>query len=409
MERPMQTQPAESAGMSSNRLARADTYLAREVADERLPGMIAIAQRRGKCVQHSVQGMMDIEADRGMQADAIFRIYSMTKPVVSLALMMLHDEGRLQLHDPVSRYIPSFAKTKVFSHISENQPIFVEQDPPMTIFHLLTHTAGLSYAGDPWHPADEAFRKSWNKHGFFRRDMALSEMIEHFAALPLRTQPGSAWHYSVATDVLGYLVQVIADMPLADFLRERIFAPLGMVDTGFDIPPEKHSRLCALYRSDEAGLPQRIDHAEAANGDVRLPTACPSGGGGLVSTAADYLRFANMLLNGGELDGARLVGPLTIERMTANAVPQSMLPLKIGIERYGYGFGLGFRIMLDVGRANGYSSIGEYGWSGAANTHVVIDPRQELITLMMTQMWSAEPHRPRSVYPNLVYQAIDSL
>ncbi len=407
MERPMQTQPAESAGMNSQRLARADTYLAREVADERLPGMIAIAQRRGKCVQHSVQGLMDIEADRGMQADAIFRIYSMTKPVVSLALMMLHDEGRLQLHDPVSRYIPSFAKTRVFSHISENQPSFVEQDPPMAVFHLLTHTAGLSYGGDPWHPADKLFREAAAKHGFFARDTQLADMVEAIATLPLRFQPGSNWHYSVASDVVGYLVQVIADMPLADFLRERIFAPLGMVDTGFDIPPEKHSRLCALYRSDQAGLPQRIDHAEAANGDVRLPTACPSGGGGLVSTAKDYLRFANMLLNGGELDGARLAGPITIERMTTNAVPQSMLPLRIGIERYGYGFGLGFRVMVDVGRANGYSSIGEYGWSGAANTHVVIDPRQELITLMMTQMWSAEPHRPRSIYPNLVYQAID--
>ena len=183
-----------------------------------------------------------------------------------------------------------------------------------------------------------------------------------------------------------------------------------MQDTGFAVPPDKHSRLCAIYGSDEAGLPRLIDHAEVANGDVRLPTACPSGGGGLVSTAADYLRFANMLLNGGELDGARLVSPMTIQRMTTNAVPRDdMLPLRIGIERYGYGFGLGFRVMVDVGRANGYSSLGEYGWSGAANTHVVIDPRQELITLMMTQMWSTEPHRPRSIYPNLVYQAIDSL
>ncbi len=402
------TQP-ESVGMSGPRLARADRYLAQEVADERLPGIVALAQRRGEIVHHSVVGMMDIEARRPMQADAIFRIYSMTKPVVSLALMMLHDEGWLQLQDPVSRYLPEFGETKVFSHISENQPVLVEQDPPMTIFHLLTHTAGLSYAGDPWHPADEALRKSWNKHGFFRRDMPLAELIAHLAEQPLRFQPGSSWHYSLASDVVGYLVQVIADMPLEDFLRERIFAPLGMDDTSFSVPPEKVDRLCAIYGSDEAGMPKLIPHGEVANGDVRLPTSCPSGGGGLVSTMADYLRFANMLLNGGELDGTRLVGPLTIERMTANAVPQSMLPLKIGIERYGYGFGLGFRVMVDPGRANGYSSSGEYGWSGVANTHVVIDPRQELITLMMTQMWSEEPHRPRSIYPNLIYQAIDEL
>ena len=405
----MQTAQPESVGMSSQRLARADAYLARAVADERLPGIIALAQRRGKVVHHSVVGMMDIAARRPMQTDAIFRIYSMTKPVVSLALMMLHDEGWLQLHDPVSRYIPAFAKTKVFSHISDNQPIFVDQDPPMTIFHLLTHTAGLSYAGDPWHPADEALRKSWNKHGFFRRDMPLAELIAFIAEQPLRFQPGSDWHYSLASDVVGYLVQLIADMPLEDFLRGRIFAPLGMDDTSFSVPPEKADRLCVIYGSDEAGVPKLIPHDEVANGDVRLPTSCPSGGGGLVSTAADYLRFANMLLNGGELDGARLVSPMTIQRMTTNAVPASMLPLRIGIERYGYGFGLGFRVMLDVGRANGYSTIGEYGWSGAANTHVVIDPRQQLITLMMTQMWSDEPHRPRSIYPNLIYQALDDL
>lgn len=232
-------------------------------------------------------------------------------------------------------------------------------------------------------------------------------MINHFADLPLRFQPGADWQYSVATDVLGYLLQVIADMPLADFLRERIFAPLGMVDTGFQIPPENARRLCAIYGSQASGVPLLIDHAEVANGDVRKPTKCPSGGGGLVSTTADYLRFASMLLNGGELDGARLVSPLTIRRMAANAVPREWLPLRIGVERYGYGFGLGFRVMVDYGRANGYSSPGEFGWAGAASTYFVIDPAEDLLILLMTQMWSAEPHRPRSIVPNLVYQAID--
>ena len=405
----MQTAAPESVGMCSQRLAKADRYLARAVEDERLPGIIALAQRRGEIVHCSVGGMMDIEARRPMQDDAIFRIYSMTKPVVSLALMMLHDEGWLQLHDPVSRYLPAFARTKVFSHISENQPVLVDQDPPMTIFHLLTHTSGLSYGGDPWHPADEAFRKAAERHKFFARDTQLSQMVERIADLPLRFQPGTDWHYSAASDVVGYLVQLIADMPLEDFLRQRIFAPLGMDDTGFSVPLDKADRLCAIYETGADGMPQLIDHADVANGDVRLPTTCPSGGGGLASTAADYLRFANMLLNGGELDGARLVSPMTIKRMTTNAVPREMLPLRIGIERYGYGFGLGFRVMLDVGRANGYSSIGEYGWSGVANTHVVIDPAQQLVTLMMTQMWSEEPHRPRSIYPNLIYQAIEDL
>lgn len=403
----MKVYAAEEAGMCSERLARLDSYLESAVKDDQLPGIIALAQRHGKLVHHSLHGKMDIAAGRPMQADAIFRIYSMTKPIVSLALMMLHDEGKLQLHDQVARYIPSFARTKVYSRVSDGQMRYAEQDPPMTIFHLLTHTAGLSYAGDPWHPADKLLQEAWREHGFFRRDMDLAEMIERIADLPLSFQPGSDWQYSLASDVLGYVVQVIADMPLADFLKERIFAPLGMVDTDFFAPPEKADRLAELYGSAGEVGPVLIAPEEAATGDVRLPTRCPSGGGGLVSTAADYLRFARMLLNEGELDGARLVSPLTIRRMAASAVPREWLPLRIGMERFGYGFGLGFRVMVNYGRANGYSSPGEFGWAGAASTYFVVDPLEDLIILMMTQMWSAEPHRPRSIAPNLVYQAID--
>ena len=277
----------------------------------------------------------------------------------------------------------------------------------MSIFHLLTHTAGLIYGGDPWHPVDELFRNAAQEHGFFLRDMQLSELVSHIADLPLKFQPGSDWQYSVAVDVLGYLLQLIADMPLADLLKKRIFDPLGMSDTDFYVPPEKVDRLAAIYQSPAHYGPILIDPDRVANGDVRVPTSCPSGGGGLVSTMADYLRFASMLLNGGELDGVRIIGPMAIKRMTTNALTDSMTPLRIGVERYGYGFGLGFRVMTDLGGANGYSSLGEYGWSGAANTHVVIDPQEELITLMMTQMWSVESHRPRSIFPNLVYQAID--
>ena len=177
----MKVYAGEEAGMSSKRLARISAYLESEVADDRLPGIIALAQRRGKIIHYSRHGSMDIAAGRPMQDDTLFRIYSMTKPVVSLALMVLHDEGKLQLHDKVARYIPSFAKTKVYSHISENQARLVEQDPPMTIFHLLTHTSGLSYGGDPWHPVDRQFQEAAKQHGFFRRDMQLSQLIEHFA------------------------------------------------------------------------------------------------------------------------------------------------------------------------------------------------------------------------------------
>ncbi len=398
---------AEKVGMSSERLAQVGAYLDRAVENDRLPGVIALAARRGKVVHHSLHGKMDIEAGRQMQADAIFRIYSMTKPVVSLALMMLHDEGRLMLHDPVSRYIPSFGKTKVYSHISDRRLRCVEQDPPMTVFHLLTHTAGLTYGNDTWHPVDVLFQEAAAKNEFFRRDMNLADLVEHLAGLPLRFQPGSDWNYGVATDVVGYLVQLIAEMPLADFLQERIFAPLGMVDTDFYVPPHDVHRLAAEYGVGADGAPSLLDSPTVGLGDARAPTACPSGGGGLASTTADYLRFASMLLNGGELDGARLVSPLTIKRMATNAVPREWLPLRLGVERYGYGFGLGFRVMVDYGRANGYSSPGEFGWAGAASTYFVIDPAEDLLILLMTQMWTEEPHRPRSIVPNLVYQAIN--
>ncbi|MDE2857758.1 MAG: serine hydrolase [Chloroflexota bacterium] len=401
--------PAEDLGMSSERLRRISEYLERGVAGNKLPGIVALAQRRGKLVHHSTHGLMDIEAGRPMEADALFRIYSMTKPIVSLALMMLHDAGRLQLHDPVAKYIPSIGKMKAFSHVSDRVLRTVEQDPPMTVFHLLTHMSGLTYGDDPYHPVDQRFVKASEENGFFRRDMPLEELVAHFADLPLKFQPGGDWNYGVSTDVLGYLLQVIADMPLADFLKRRIFAPLGMADTDFYVPQDQVHRLARIYTSDAIYDPQLLAHDDVALGDVRGPTTCPSGGGGLVSTAVDYLRFATMLINGGELDGARIVSPMTIKRMTTNAVPRAYLPLKVGVERYGYGFGLGFRVMLDVGQANGYSSPGEYGWAGAAATYFVVDPREELVILLMTQMWSTQPHPPRSIVPNLVYQAIDDL
>ena len=405
----MKVHQAEEVGMSSERLARIDRYLEGEVENDRLPGIIALAQRRGKVIHNSIHGNMDIAAKRPMQADTLFRIYSMTKPIVSLALMMLHDEGKLQLHDKVSRYIPSFAKTRVFSHVSESQPQLRQAGPALDrIPYIDTYGRACPMPAIPGIRSTGCISEVLAKSiGFFRRDMPLAELVEHFAELPLSFQPGSSWQYSVATDVVGYLVEVISGMPLADFLKERIFAPLGMVDTDFYVPPEKAGRLAAIYGSPTNVDPQLIDPNEVANGDVRVPTTCPSGGGGLVSSTADYLRFASMLLNGGELDGVRLVSPMTIKRMTTNAVPREMLPLRIGIERYGYGFGLGFRVMVDYGRANGYSSPGEFGWAGAASTYFVIDPQEDLLILMMTQMWCAEPHRPRSIFPNLVYQAID--
>lgn len=240
---------AEKVGMSSERLRRIDVYLEREVADNRLPGIVAVAQRRGKVVYHGVYGMADIEAKQPMQADTLFRIYSMTKPIVSVALMILHEEGYFQLHDPVAKYIPEIANMKVFSHISNSIAHYVPQDLPMTLFHLLTHMSGFTYGSDLDHPVDRLHREAHDKDEIFRRDMTLEAMVERFTQLPLKFQPGTNWNYGVSTDVLGYLIQVIANMPLADFLQERIFSPLGMDDTSFHVVPEKVNRLAQIYTS----------------------------------------------------------------------------------------------------------------------------------------------------------------
>lgn len=399
---------AETVGMSSERLNHIDAYLERETADGRMPGIVAVAQRSGKVVYHGVHGLADIEAKKPIQADSLFRIYSMTKPIVSVALMTLHDEGRFQLQDPVAKYIPEIANMQVFSHISRGVAKYVPQDLPMTVFHLLTHMSGLVYGGENHH-VDRIYLNANPDVRDPRRDITLEDMAKRLGDLPLKFQPGSNWQYSIATDVCGYLIQVISGMPLADFLEERIFKPLGMVDTGFDVPAEKVDRLAQIYRSEGLYDPKPVPPEHLGIGDVTTPTVNPSGGGGLVSTASDYLNFATMLINGGTYEGTRIIGPKTLQRMTTNSVPMAYLPLDLGIERYGYGFGLGFRVMIDVGQANGSSSIGEYGWSGYANTHLVVDPQEDLVTVMMTQYIPSESHAPRSIFPNLVYQAIDEL
>jgi len=401
----MQVYPPEESGMSGERLQRINQYIDDEIGDNRLPGVLTLIQRRGKIVHHSLHGLMDLEAGKAMQADALFRIFSMTKPITSLALMMLVEEGRLMLHDPVAKYIPAFAQTRVFSHFVATGPKLVEQDPPMTVFNLLTHTAGLGYGLILDHALEPLFLELREKQAIFRRDQSLQATIERIAQMPLLFQPGRQWHYSYATDVLGYLVQVISGMPFAGFLRERILQPLGMVDTGFHVPPDKLDRLMQIYTSEALYDPFIPEHVMLL-GDVTTPTQSPSGGAGLVSSAADYLRFCNMLLNGGELDGVRLVSPKTIQRMTTNAVPASLFPLSTSGEMFGYGFGLGFRVMMDVGRANGLGSAGEFGWAGAAKTYFLIDPQEELIALLLTQYLPIEEYRIRMLFSNLVYQAI---
>lgn len=403
----MNTVNPESVGMSSKRLARIDDVMENFVKDNQLPGIMTLVQRKGEIAQFGMYGMMDIEQARPMEEDAIFRIYSMTKPITSIALMMLVEEGKLSLSDKVAHYIPAFAKTKVYAGMAPWGMQLVQQETPMTVHHLLTHTSGLSYGWFFDHPAEEAYRQLLKNRSFPSREVLLADYVDMIANLPLLYQPGERWNYSVSTAIVGYLVEIISEMPLADFFSERIFKPLGMVDTGFDISPEKANRLAQIYGSEDLLNPFPIPPADVRGiGDVTKPTRVPLGDGGLVSTLADYLRFANCLLNGGQLDGFTLIAPRTLQWMTSDHLRPSMLPMKIGSDIVDARFGLGFSVVTEIGESQVATSKGEYGWSGAAQTFFAVAPQEDMILLFMSQLLPVASYPVINRFRNLVYQAI---
>jgi CubicO group peptidase (beta-lactamase class C family) len=328
--------------------------------------------------------MMDVEAGKLMQEDSLFRIYSMTKPIISVAAMILFEEGRLTMNDPVSRFIPRFAELKV-----ETDTGLVEPQEPITLFHLITHTSGLGYHREP----------------FVERSPSLSEAIKQVCQYPLLFQPGSRFSYSSATDVLGYVVQLVAEMPLEDFLLERIFRPLGMKDTSFHVPPHKLQRLAQMYEFEVPGE-LRIHDDTNLIGDVTLPTNCPSGGAGLVSTLGDYLCFCNCLINSGEYNGGHLLSRKTIAWMTTNHVPRHFMPAVFNPYAYVSGYGMGFWVDSTLEHARSVTSPGQYGWGGAAHTWFWIDPAEHFIGLLMTQIRSEHGHRVTEIFRNLCYQSI---
>jgi len=293
----MHTVEPEQVGCSSERLKRIDTAMQRYVDEGKIAGILAMVARRGATVYANCLGMMDIEASKAVQFDTLFRIYSMTKPITTAAVMMLYEEGHLQLTDPMSRFIPGFEHVKVLARETESGLELADLEHEITIWHLLTHTSGLSYGSGENDPVDEVYQKRFRPMLEREPDTTLEQMIQALAWLPLAHQPGSAWRYSFATDVLGYLVQVVSGKPFEDFLKQRIFAPLGMVDTDFYVPEHKIGRFAANYGPDEEGGLKVID--APATSRYAKPTTHPSGGGGLVSTAPDYMRFAQMLLNRG--------------------------------------------------------------------------------------------------------------
>ena len=399
----------EDVGLSAAQLARIDEHLRRRYLEpEKIAGCLTLVARGGKPAYLSAQGLMDRERDRPMQADTIFRIYSMTKPITSVALMQLYEQGNFQLDDPVHKFIPEWRDLRVFQ--SGNHPHFLTRpvDRPMTIRDLFTHQSGLTYGFMERTNVDAAYREVGV--GGPPVGGSLRQMIEQLSELPLEFSPGEAWNYSVATDVLAYLVEVFSGQPYDQYLRQHIFEPLGMVDTGFTVPASKVDRFAANYRRNRNKKLVLLDDPLTSHytGDVTFF----SGGGGLVSTAHDYYRFCQMMLNGGELEGARILGRKSVELMTMNHLPgnRDLTDLAVGsfseTTYEGVGFGLGVSVTLDLAVSQSIGSVGEYGWGGAASTAFWIDPLEDLIVIFMVQFWMSGTFNFRGQLKSIVYPAL---
>jgi len=401
----------ESVGISSDRLARIRPAMQRWIDRGTIAGASMMIARRGKIVYADQIGRMSKETDEALRSDAIFRIYSMTKPIVCTALMTLYEEGRFQLITPLATFIPAFANVKVLQQDKEVAP-----QRPITIGDLMTHLGGFTYDFLIDSPVGELYRQHELMHNAKR---TLQQFVDELARLPLAYHPGTKWHYSVSIDVAAHVIEIIANQPLRHFLRERIFDPLGMVDTDFYVPPEKRHRLAAMYgvgdlgargmtilhmfSNWQQGILERIDPQESY--PVDQPETFARGGHGLFSTAQDYMRFALMLLNGGTLDGTRILGRKTLELMHANHIPPALLPWDIaGIAYPGYGFGLGSRVLMDVGLSGMPGTVGEFGWAGAATTYYWVDPAESFAGVFMTQYQGLE--EPQRDFRALAYQAI---
>jgi CubicO group peptidase (beta-lactamase class C family) len=400
----------EAVGLAGNRISQIRTVMSQHVAEKRIPGAVGLIARRGKIAYQEAFGMADIEAGKPMQLDTIHRIYSMTKPITSVAVMMLYEEGKFQLNDPVAKYLPEFAKMQVGVEEKDPQtgkPVLktVPAKRPVTIRDLLRHTAGLTYGFFGNTLVDQEYRKAR-----ILSDQNLAEFVTHLTRIPLLYEPGTRWNYSVSVDVLGRLVEVLSRKSFDQFLQERIFNPLNMRDTGFYVPPNKKERFAKLYSPTKDGKIQPAAIcATRQECTEKFPNAVPSylepptlfsGGGGLVSTAHDYLSFCQMLLNQGQYDGKRLLSRKTVQLMNSDnlgTIP-GMGP--------GYGFGLGFAVSKAPGEAGMMGSPGEYNWGGAAGTRFWIDPQEELIGIFMIQILPHTGLEYGSEFRVLTYQSI---
>jgi len=387
--------PPESVGISAERLRRVDAAMARLVDEKQVAGLVTLLERHGKTVHFSAVGKQDVRKPDPVQKDSIFRIYSMTKPVTGVAMMMLHEEGKWRLDDPVSRYIPEFAKLKVYAGKNDDgSPKLEDARRSMTMRELMTHTGGFGYVLNANNPVDKMIIDA----NVLNPRASLQEMVNGLVKIPLLAQPGTRWSYSIAVDVQGYLVEKFSGQTFGDFLRTRIFEPLGMKDTAFYVPKEKLARFAQVHTG--AGASLAVDENRP---DPTMVPLGPSGGGGLFSTASDYARFCEMLLQGGQLNGVRLLAPRTVEMMRTNHVNPD--PLKTMPP--GTGWGMDFQIVTDAAAAGDSVSNGTFSWFGIAGTWFWIDPVEDLAFVGMVQHQSLATTRAiHGLSRSLVYQAV---
>ena len=400
------TTPAD-LGFDAARLGRLDAVLHQYVDKGKIPGVQTLVSRHGELVHRDCYGFRDVEQERAVEPDTLYRIYSMTKPITSVALMMLYEEGHFLMENPVSRWIPELADLQVWTGGTKEAPETRPLESPLTVHHVLTHTSGLTYGFQFAHPVDAMYRAA-DLGNFTSPTYDLQECMARLGRLPLQFEPGSAWNYSMSTDVCGRLVEVMSGLTLDEFFRTRIFEPLGMSDTGFSAPDAEVDRCSTLY----AFSPGKGMSVMAPAPAMTIPPSMLSGGGGLVSSADDYLRFCHLLVNGGELDGVRLLSPRTLRFMTTNHLPGGQTLNDMGqatfaeVAMAGTGFGLGFSVLVDPAASQSLGSVGQYAWGGAASTAFWIDPVEELAVVFMTQLLPSNTYPLRRHLQAGVYQAL---
>ncbi|HUR33725.1 MAG TPA: serine hydrolase domain-containing protein [Vicinamibacterales bacterium] len=411
---PLPKATPEAVGMSTERLGRMHKGMQSLVDTHQVSGLVTLVARDGKMVDLQAFGAQDIDAKTPMKTDSIFRIASMSKPITSVAIMMLFEEGKLALTDPVSRFIPAFREMRVLSRgAAGTEPALVPARRQITIRDLLTHRSGLTYGFIDGAQVGAAYRDGGVNDGLTVVEFPLADNIERLAKAPLVSQPGAEWHYSLSTDVLGRVVEVASGMPLDRYFAERIFAPLKMTDTSFVVPEAKWGRFVSVYTGDGQGGIRPMKDPESFGNTYMSPVTSYrpevkkyfSGGAGLTSTAQDYSRFAQMLLNGGELDGVRLLGPKTVQLMTVSHTLDLNLPnAPTPVLGPGAEWGLGFKITTDLGASQLPGSVGMYGWSGIYGTFFWIDPKEKMVGVLMVQRYPGPP--ASAPFQALTYDAV---